>query len=42
MGLLILALGIMEKIDKAKKLIEEELDRGGLKKEGETACPKTS
>lgn len=27
-----------EKIDKAKKLIEEELDRGGLKKEGETAC----
>lgn len=27
-----------EKIDKANKLIEEELDRGGLKKEGETAC----
>ena len=27
-----------EKINKANKLIEEELDRGGLKKEGETAC----
>lgn len=27
-----------EKIDKANKLIEEELERGGLKKEGETAC----